>query len=292
MALTRTTTCVTADDGTRLAAHLLDGPAATSSATPLVCLPGGPMLPSDYLGDLGGLAEDRSLALLDPRGTGASDRAAGAGTYRCDRMVDDLEAVRRHLGLDAIDLLAHSAGANLAYRYAERHPDRVARLVLVTPSVHALGIEVPDAARSEVSDLRAGEPWYAEAAAALVAIQRGEATDASWSAITPLTWGRWDEAARELEAEMDAQRDMDLVAAFTADGAFDPEATRTGLGALASPVLVLAGAWDVGCPPRIAAEVAALLPRAHLVVQAGAGHFPWLDDPAAFGRVVSDFLGT
>ena len=99
-------------DGTLLACHRIGG------GDPVVCVPGGPMQASSYLGDLGGLAARRALALLDLRGTGASAAPADPATYRCDRQVDDLEALRRHLGLDRLDLAAHSAGATIALLYA------------------------------------------------------------------------------------------------------------------------------------------------------------------------------
>lgn len=284
MALTPTTTFATADDGARLAANLI------GAGPPLLCLPGGPLLDTAYLGDLGGLSSHRRLVLLDPRGRRASDHTDDLTAYRCDRLIADVEAQRRHLGLDAIDLLAHSAGANLAYRYAERHPDRVGRLVLVTPSVFALGIAVPDADRREIAQLRSGESWYPEAAAALASIQGGTATEADWAAITPFTYGRWDEAAQAYDASMEARRNPDAAAAFVADGAFDPPATRAALAALDSPVLVLAGGWDVGNPPRVMAQVADLFPRARLVVQPEAGHFPWVDHPARFRELVTFFL--
>ena len=67
--------------------------------------------------------------------------------------------------------------------------------------------------------------------------------------------------------------------------------TRAALGAFAPPVLVLAGEVDVNTPPRIAAELAAIFPDARLVVQPGAGHYPWLDDPAWFTSAVAAFLG-
>ena len=153
---------LTADDGTRLAR-----PPADRRRRAAVCLPGGPMLDSAYLRDLGGLAAHRTLVRLDLRGTGGSETPADPASYRCDRQVADVEAVRRHLGLDRLDLLGHSAGANLAYRYVEAHPDRVGRLMLVTPSARGVGVDTPDEARSEMARPRAGEPWYAEAAAAL-----------------------------------------------------------------------------------------------------------------------------
>ena len=100
---------------------------------PLVCLAGGPLQNSAYLGNLGGLSERRQLIVLDLRGSGAAGLPAGAGSCRCDHLVADVEALREHLSLERLDLLAHSAGANLAALYAARYPERVDRLVLVTP---------------------------------------------------------------------------------------------------------------------------------------------------------------
>ena len=285
MALTPMTTFTTADDGASLAVHLI------GAGPPLLCLPGGPLLPSAYLGDLGDLASHRRLVLLDLRGSGASDRADDPTACRCDRLVADVEAVRRHLGLESIDLLAHSAGANLAYRYAEHHPDQVARLVLVAPSVFGLGLAVPAAARSEIALLRQKEPWYPSAAAALASIQNGTATETDWAAITPFTYGRWDKSTQAYDASMEARRDPDAAAAFVADGAFDPPATRSALAALDAPVLVVAGGWDVGNPPQVMAEVAEHFPRGQLTVQSEAGHFPWVDNPTRFQEAIIAFLG-
>ncbi|WP_392668120.1 hypothetical protein [Streptomyces sp. LN785] len=40
---------------------------------------------------------------------------------------------------------------------------------------------------------------------------------------------------------------------------------------------------------RVAAAVAGLFPRPEPAVQPGAGHFPWLDDPALFSGTVEIF---
>ena len=278
------TTHLTADDGTRLAVHL------TGSGAPLLCLPGGPMLDSGYLRGLGGLAAHRAVARLDLRGTGASGTPTDPASYRCDRQVADVESVRRHLGLDRLDLLAHSAGANLAYAYAAAHPDRVARLVLVAPSVRGLDIEITDEARSEIARLRAGEPWYAEAAAALARVQAGTGGARDWAAISPFMYGRWDDDTRAHDTWMNERRDDELAMAFGADGAFDPESARRALAELDTPVVVLAGALDSGNPVPVMAEVAAVFRRADFVVQQGAGHFPWVDDPEAFVGLVAPFV--
>jgi pimeloyl-ACP methyl ester carboxylesterase len=271
-------------DGTRLAYH------QAGEGDPLICLPGGPMQASAYLGDLGGLSAHRSLVLLDLRGTGESAVPADPTSYRCDRLVDDVEALRAHLGRDRVDLLGHSAGGSLAVLYAARHPDRIGRLALVNPSALAVGLEISDSDRRQVAELRRGEPWFPDAFAALERIWSGEATDADWTAIAPFTYGRWDAASQAHLAREASQKNQDAAAVYYSAGALDPEATRSALAHLGAPVLVVAGEYDVALPPKRAAEYAGLFPAAQLAVQPAGGHFPWLDDPQWLVRTLAGFL--
>ncbi|MFH9646389.1 alpha/beta fold hydrolase [Streptomyces albidoflavus] len=275
----------TAPDGTPLAYH------AAGEGPPLVCLPGGPFHPAAYLGDLGGLTAGRRLTGLDLRGTGASGVPADPGSYRCDRLVADVEALRRHLGADRVDLLGHSAGANLAVRYAERHPDRVDRLVLVTPSTFAVDVDVPGSVRAKTARLREGEPWFPEAYAALQEAAAGRATSASWEAMAPFMYARWDDEARAHRALGTPWRGTEAAAAYGSEGAFDPPATRAALAAFARPALLVAGELDLNSPPEAVTSYAALFPDARLTVLPGVSHFPWVDDPEGFASAVGDFLG-
>ncbi|MGU3411425.1 alpha/beta fold hydrolase [Microbacterium sp. M1A1_1b] len=261
----------------------------TGHGTPLVCVPGGPLLSAEYLGDLGGLARYAELVLFNPPGS-LPDDDTQAADLRCDRIVDDLEELRQHLGLDRVALLGHSAGANIVLRYAERFGKHVDRLVLVTPSTRAVGLDIADDDRSAVARSRAGEPWYDVAAAALARIQADEATDDDWDAIAPFSHGRWDAAAAEYDAAMDAARNPAAAAAFGAAGAFDPPSTREALAQLDVPVTVIAGAVDVGLPRPVLRQFVDLFPRATLAVQDGAGHFPWVDDPDAFVELARSAL--
>ncbi|MFD5746241.1 alpha/beta fold hydrolase [Streptomyces sp. NPDC127033] len=271
-------------DGTELAYHLV------GEGKPLVCLPGGPMRASEYLGDLGGLAAHRQLVRLDLRGTGDSAAPAAAPlAYRCDRQVDDVEALRAHLGLARLDLLAHSAAGELALLYAARHPSRLASLTLVTPSATAAGIEATPEDRREAMALRAGEPWYAAAAAAFEEVLAGRATDEVWATLKRFNHARWDAAAQAMVAASPRQINQEAAAAFFGEGAFDPAATRAALAALAAPVLVVAGALDGGPRPAKARALAGLFGHGRLTVLEGAGHFPWLDEPGAFVRAVAGF---
>lgn len=272
-----------APDGTRLAYRTIgDG-----GGDPVVCIPGGPS-DSRYLGDLGGLSEHRRLILLDLRGTGRSAVPEDTASYRCDRLVEDVEALREHLGLRRPDLLGHSAGANIAMAYAARYPDHLGKLALIGPGTRAVGIEITAATRLELARLRQGEPWFPAAFAALEAACAG--TDDDWDAITPFFCGRWDAGAREHHAA-GLPANQEAVAHFGADGAFTPEATRAALASFEAPVLLLTGEFDLNSPPRSTAELAGLFPDATLSVQPGAGHYPWVDDAGRFAAAVSAFLG-
>ncbi|WP_405657016.1 alpha/beta fold hydrolase [Streptomyces sp. RK9] len=270
-----------APDGTRLSYR------ETGHGTPLVCVPGGPA-DSAYLGDLGGLSAHRRLIVLDLRGTGRSEPPEDPATYRCDRLVDDVEALRAHLALPGVDLLGHSAGANIVTQYAARHPARVRRLALVAPGSRAVGIAATGKERRALAHSRKDEPWFPAAYAALAAITQGEGGD--WDAVAPFFYGHWDEATARHHADSRPVND-EAAARFGADGAFTPEATRAALATLPAPVLLLAGAFDLNSPPAPTAEFAALFPDATLVVQPGAAHFPWLDDADRFVAAVERFLG-
>jgi proline iminopeptidase len=228
--------------------------------------------------------------MLDLRGTGQSAIPADPGSYRCDRQTDDVIALLDHLGLGSSDLLAHSAGANIAVQFVARHPDRVGKLVLITPSGRAVGMQPDQVARRQVINLRKDEPWFGAAAAAFDRIDAGAGTEDDWNAIAPLFYGRWDAVARAHWAADESETNEDAASEFGGDGAFHPAATRAALVAYGSPVLVLAGGVDQQWPAEIVAQFAGLFPAAEFVVQPGAGHYPWLDDAECFVSAVTTFL--
>lgn len=275
----------TAADGVRLAyTQVGEGP-------PLLCLPGGPGRAAVYLENLGGLDAERTLVRLDARGTGASEVPGDPSSLRFDRLADDVEALREHLGLPRADVLAHSAGTLWAQVWAARHPDRIRSLVLVTPVAGLQG-----GTRSDVSAIRAAraeEPWYPDAAAAAAALQNAPPAQrqALVRATRPFFYGRWDDRTQEHAASADRQSSRRAEAAFGAGAEqVDAAELRAGLGRVSAPVLVLGGERDGVTGVDAVHEVAADFPAARTVVLAGAGHFPWVDEPQAFRAAVSAFL--
>ncbi|MGA5067195.1 alpha/beta fold hydrolase [Streptomyces exfoliatus] len=275
-----------APDGTLLAYHA----SGSGTGAPLVCLPGGPLQDSVYLGDLGGLDAHRPLVRLDLRGTGASTVPEDPSSYRCDRLVEDVEALRVHLGLDTIDLLGHSAGANLAALYTARFPERVASLVLVAPGTAAVGLDTAGEERLAAARLRSGEPWFAEAYAALEELTAGRGSAETFKAVAPFFHGTWDEGARERDAATVRQRNGEGAGVYGSEGAYDPAATRAVLAEFGRPVLVVAGEGDANTPVPTATAYAELFPKAQTAVLAGGGHYPWHDGAEWFAAAVDGFL--
>lgn len=272
-------------DGTRLAYS------EVGSGPRLVCLPGGPGRASAYLEDLGGLAGERTLVLLDTRATGHSEVPADPSTLRFDRLADDVEALREHLAEEQLDVLGHSAGCLVAQVWAAAHPSRVRSLVLVTPSDRLQGGSREDVAA--IRDSRSDEPWYAEAAEAQDALSYANPAQqqALVRATRPFFYGRWDERTQAHAATADTQSSKRAELGFGAGvEAVDVAGMLAALAELDVPVLVVGGERDALTGVASVSTVATTFPRAEAVVLPRAGHFPWVDEPEAFRDAVAAFL--
>ncbi|MEY9876985.1 pimeloyl-ACP methyl ester carboxylesterase [Streptacidiphilus sp. MAP12-33] len=277
----------TADDGAEL------GYLRRGSGEPLVCLPGGPGADVRYLGGLGGLDEHRSLVLVDQRATGRSPVPEDRSRCRYTAQAHDLEALRRHLGLERLDLLAHSAACLTAQEYTAAHPGRVRRLILVTP-VGVLAREADEAEVAEIRSRHVDEPWYPAAVAAQEELAAGGVDPERVGELTlrtvPFVWGRWREEYLALYREPmrgapDWYRDVFYSGAPAPD---ERDARLARLAACGARPLVLAGGGDgiIGTAP--ARQAAELHPGSRLVVLPDAGHRLWHEEPKAFtGEVLA-----
>jgi proline iminopeptidase len=257
---------------------------------PLVCLPGGPGRSVEYLGDLGGLSRSRRLILLDPRGVGESADPADPTSFRVDRLVNDVESLRLHLGADQLDLLAHSAGSYLATLYAAAHPERLSKLLLITPGLALPDLDDGEEALSARLASRASEPWYDAARSAMDKIVAGSGSMDDFRASRPFFYARWDETTQAHATAGVAERHQAARAGYFAGAEIDPPAIAAALGKLTVPVLLYGGEIDPLVPPTMLEQAAPVFTDVTVIIQAGASHFPWLDGPDTFLSNVTAFL--
>lgn len=118
------------DDGHRIYVVEL-GPPAPAPDT-VVVLHGGFGAEHSYLWPaVKPLADRYHFVLYDQRGSLRSPPADS--TLSVERLVADLDALRRELGRERLTVLAHSMGTRLATAYLSENPERVRGLVLVSP---------------------------------------------------------------------------------------------------------------------------------------------------------------
>jgi proline iminopeptidase len=89
----------------------------SGSKTPILTLHGGPGAGHNYLLPLQALASDRQVIFYDQLGCGKADSPADETIYTIQRSVDEVDAVRKALGLEKVILFGHSWGSMLAIEY-------------------------------------------------------------------------------------------------------------------------------------------------------------------------------
>src|SRR5437867_5462951 len=105
----------------------------SAAARPLIMVNGGPGFDHTYVlcsDAWDTLARGRRVVFYDQRGNGRSGALRKGQSCSLADQVADLDALRRQLGVDRLDLLGHSWGGYLVMAYAARHPEHVAHLII------------------------------------------------------------------------------------------------------------------------------------------------------------------
>ena len=243
-----------------------------------------------YLSEaLAPLAEGRRLVFYDPRNRGASE-ASDLATVSLDRQVEDLDQLRDALGIERMALIGWSGlGVEMAV-YAIRHPDHVTRLVQVSP------VPPTAAMMAATGDRRAGRVDQAAVAAVDSLAQEGAIdSEEHCRRRRRLTEGANFED-RSLAARVpdpcryENEWPVNLWPYFDALlGSFGEYDWLAEIGELDIPRLVVHGRED-GIPVEGGRAWAAGFPAARFLELSPAGHFPFLEQPAAFFPAVDRFL--
>ena len=261
----------------------------------LIVLHGGPGFTMDYIyPDLEPLAEEHTLLFYDQRGVGKSSLIADSAAFGGDSYVADLESIRRHFGMDKVLLLGHSWGTVVAALYAQKHPGRVARMIIVGAvplhrSALLEGFEEMEAARDSVTLRRMAE--WAEA-------QEANPGDAS---ACREYYTLWFEAfvpdatvLRRTRGDFCAGTPESLKNARTAASPFTWAALgdwdwRSSLRGIDAPTLVIHGTEDP-LPLEGAREWGRAMPNVRILELSGIGHFPYFEAPDVFTSSVERFV--
>jgi proline iminopeptidase len=264
----------------------VDGVSGTGP--PLVCLHGGPGL-WDYLAPLAALIDDTfTVVRFDQRGCG---RSTGGGPFTIAQAVDDLDQVRAAFGFDRWAVAGHSWGAELALRYAARHPDRTTAVGYVAGVGAGNGFKAAFAAELARRLGPDRERW-----AALSAIGDSDLTPDQQRELCLLQW------RPDFSPTSDAAGHALALWATRPPGAAINAAANRQLWAERGTEDLLKAADRVTCPvtmlfgaddprPWTASDsLLAALPNAIRIVFERAGHAPWAERSADTRQAIIDAL--
>jgi pimeloyl-ACP methyl ester carboxylesterase len=248
---------------------------APAPATPPLYLHGVPTSSDDWTGFLartGGLAPD----LI---GFGRSGKG-GHLDYSIDGHADFIEALLELVGADRVQLVAHDWGAGGGLAFAQRHPERVERIVLLNAVPLLDGFRWHRVARiwrnPVLGELAMGSTtrWILGRA-----LRRGSTNPNAWP----------DERISTIYEHFDQGTQRAILRLYRSA----PEArladAGAGLNSLKMPTLVVWGESDPWIAPEFGQAYARALPNATLHNVPDAGHWPWLDDEHVID-LVADFL--
>ncbi len=268
------------------------------SGQALVLIPAGPGVPHGYFHPyLSPLAKTQRVVYYDAFGTGKSDRAQGDQKYTFARDVENVEGLRKALNLGKIDVLGHSYGGMVAQAYALRYPESVRRLILADAS---WGGAMSQAHRNNaLSELRDQYPETYERVMKTHA--RGfhtcskeyrDADDAPPGFLLFYNNSAFQDLIRTAEPP-----DSKVLCAiegedydFVAGSEMAKLDFHRRLKNLNMPMLIIAGRFDRGMLPRYSVQFRNYAPNAQFVMFEKSGHFPFIEEPEEFIRVVAEFL--
>ena len=272
---------------------------------PLMIVHGGPGASHDYLLPyLLPLARRHRLIFIDERGSGRSERLENAALYTVENMVEDVEAVRKALGLGKISLLGHSYGGVLAQAYAFKYQQNLTHLILggtfysTAEMNKVLAREkqaMPPDEFKKLDDLEKaglfdkGKPW-----------EKGRYPDD----YAKLAWGdgyfpflyqhhpdpNYDPASGNTSTSWDLYREMwGSHGEFIIDGNLKSVEYSDKLPGIKVPTLVICGDHDES-DPSLSRFMHEKIAGSKLVVLPQSGHMAFVDQPNLYLKAVNDFL--
>jgi pimeloyl-ACP methyl ester carboxylesterase len=225
----------------------------------------------DFLARGGGLAPDLP-------GFGRSGKP-GSLRYTIEEYADFLESFLAMVGVERVSLVMHDWGA-VALAFAQRHPERVERVVVINAVPFLPGYRWHRTARI----------WRTPVLGELAMGTTNERTlrwlsRESNAAPGPMP-DRWQ---RSVIDHFDQGTQRAILRLYRSSDADVLAAAGTRLDELSGPSLVVWGKRDPYIPARFGNAYANAL-GAELVELADAGHWAWLDRPDVVDRVV-EFVG-
>jgi proline iminopeptidase len=241
------------------------------------------------------LADHRTVIFYDMRNRGGSDAVADASKLAggIHNDVDDLDAVRRHFGIDKVDVIGHSYLGLVVILYAMKYPAHVRRVVQIGPAQANASTQYP-------AHLTGADATLSAFGGRIMQLrnegQTGDPKEAAgkfWALLRELMVANPEDAGK-IEWEPFKYPNERLFMKYWNESML-PSIRSLHLGAeemarVTMPVLTIHGTRDRQSPYGAGREWALTLPNARLLTVEGAAHVPWIEAPEKVFGAIATFL--
>lgn len=246
---------------------------------------GGPGVDhTGYKPALSPLSDQVQIVYFDHRGQGRSARGPKE-TYTLDNNVEDMEALRQHLGLQKIIVLGGSYGGIVAQAYASRYPDNVSHLIAVVTASEGRCL---DRAREILKER--GTPEQIACCQALFdgTFASEEQLRTYFDLMGPMYSTRYNAEAAQQKRERSILSKDAINVAFA--GFLRDLSLTDGLKNITAPTLVIGAGQDWICAPEFSQIIADTIPGAVLKIFENSGHWVAADEHEGYIATIREFL--
>ena len=232
------------------------------------------------------LADRFQLLFFDHRGQGRSARG-DVSKYVLDENVEDMESLRKHLGLGPIVSIGTSYGGMVAMAHAARYPQSVSHLVLIVTSAQS-GFN--SRARQIVAERGTAEQKAVCDALWAGKLDTEEKMRHYFAVMDPLYSVKSDPDAGKLGRGRATYSPDALNRAFAPGGFLQNFDLRPELKHITAPTLILAGRHDWICAPEFSEELHRLIPGSDLRIFEESSHSIRSDEPDKMRDAIAGFV--
>ncbi|MCE7993367.1 MAG: alpha/beta fold hydrolase [Roseivirga sp.] len=257
----------------------------------IVMVHGGPVMDHSYfIPHLDELAKEYQLFFYDQRAAGRSSIEVDSAFMNLAGFVEDIEQLRKKFGFKKINLLGHSWGGLISMKYAIKYAGNLDHLILsgsMAPSVKDWETETSEIGK-RVTPEETREREALLASGALGAEDPREAVrKLLLQSFRPQMYDRANLDSLKLYVPIDFMKRNQVYAMLRPDMAsfnLYPEMER-----ITCPTLMIYGETEPA-NTIYTDKIVGRVKSSELVVIKKAGHFPFIEQRAAYSKAVLDFL--
>jgi L-proline amide hydrolase len=261
---------------------------------PLLCLHGGPGVPHDYLESLEAMSSTgRRVIFYDQLGCGNSDHVDDPSMWTVQLFVEEVDAVRKALGLEHLHILGQSWGGMLLMEYMLTQPKGVASITIASsPSSMNMWVAEANRLRTELPE---------DVQEALTKHEGANTTDSQeYQDAMKVFYDRYvcrvvpnppyvQRAFAKLGEWPQVYYTMNGPSEFHVIGVIKDWDVTNRLGEINAPTLVTTGRYDEATP-LIGETVSKGIKGSKWVVFEESAHLAHAEEPERYMAVLADFL--